>query len=422
MNRRVAVTGLGAVTPLGNDAETTWDGLVEGRSGIGPITTFDASTFPVRIGGMVRGFDVAPYLPAPGFDRYFTRAAGFGFAAADQAMRQAAPGTAYAPWECGVVMGASAGRPEQQELAEVMAAYDRGEVIPQGPTAMLLRRQNLGADAIARRWGLEGPLVGISTACSASTHAIGEAYRHIQEGDAELIVTGGYDALTTWLDVLGFTLLGALAEGFNDDPARASRPFDKDRAGFVLAEGAVALVLEDLASAVARGATVLAEIVGYGSTLNAYRITDAPPDGSGPIQSMERALEDAGMGPADVDCVVAHGTSTPGNDASETVAIRAVFGDDADRVAVTSPKSMVGHLTAASGALNALIGVRAIQTGTVPPTINLETPDPRLDLDYVPNKARPVPVRAVVANAFAFGGTNGSLVVREYAEAAEAGS
>jgi 3-oxoacyl-[acyl-carrier-protein] synthase II len=416
MNRRVAVTGLGAVTPLGNDAESTWDGLVSGRSGIGPITTFDASTFPVRIGGMVRDFEVAPHLPSPGFDRHFSRAAGFGFAAAGEAMRQADPGRAYRPDRCGIAMGASAGRPEQQELAEVMAAYGRGEVIPQGPLSLLLRQQNLGVEAMARRWRLEGPMIGVSTACSASTHAIGEAFRHIQEGDAELMVAGGHDALTTWLDVLGFTLLGALADGYDDDPRRASRPFDKDRAGFVLAEGAVALVLEDLDAARARGASVLAEVAGYGSTLNAYRITDAPPDGTGPIQSMERALADAGLKPADVDCVVAHGTSTPGNDLSETVAVREVFGPDAYRVAVTAPKSMTGHLTAASGALNALVGIRAIQTGIVPPTINLDTPDPKLDLDYVPDKARHMRVRAAVANAFAFGGTNGTLVLRGHEE------
>jgi 3-oxoacyl-[acyl-carrier-protein] synthase II len=296
-----------------------------------------------------------------------------------------------------------------------MAAYRRSgghDVIPQAPTSLLRRQQNVGVEAMARRWGLEGPMIGVSTACSASTHAIGEAFRHIQDGDARLMLAGGFDSLTTWLDVLGFTLLGALAEGFDDDPERASRPFDRDRVGFVLGEGAVALVLEDLDAARERGAEVLAELVGYGSSLNAYRITDAPPDGSGPILSMAMALSDAGMSPADVDCVVAHGTSTPGNDVCETVAIREVFGPDAHRVAVSSPKSMTGHLTAASGALNALVAVQAIRTSTVPPTINLDNPDPRLDLDYVPREARRTRVRAAVANAFAFGGTNGSLVLR----------
>lgn len=415
MTARVAVTGLGAVTPVGNDVDSTWRSMVAGRSGVGPISTFDASTFPIRIAASVKDFDLRPYLPDPRYGRHLSRAAGFGFAAADQAMRQAGAAGAYAPEERGIAMGASAGRPEEQELVEVMAAYQRSgghDVIPQAPTSLLLRQQNVGVEAVARRWRLEGPMIGVSTACSASTHAIGEAFRQVQEGDAKLMVAGGYDSLTTWLDVLGFTLLGALAAGYNDDPEHASRPFDRDRVGFVLGEGAVALVLEDLDAARERGAEVLAELVGYGSSLNAYRITDAPPDGSGPILSMASALADAGLTPSDVDCIVSHGTSTPGNDVCETVAIREVFGPDAYRVAVSSPKSMTGHLTAASGALNALVGVRAIQTGTVPPTINLQNPDPKLDLDYVPNRARDMEVRAVLANAFAFGGTNGSLVLR----------
>lgn len=415
MTARVAITGLGAVTPVGNDTATTWDALAAGVSGVGQITTFDARTFPIQIGGMVEDFDLDPYLPDLRDGRHLSRAAGFGFAAADQALRHAGAETAYLPHERGIAMGASAGRPDEQELADVLGAYHRSDghdVIPQGPTSLLLRQQNVGVAAVARRWGLEGPMIGVSTACSASTHAIGEAFRHIQEGDAKLMVAGGFDALTTWLDVLGFTLLGALAAGFNEDPQRASRPFERDRVGFVLGEGAVALVLEDLDSALARGAEVLAELVGYGSSLNAYRITDAPPNGTGPIQSMDWALKDAGLTPADVDLVIAHGTSTPGNDLCETVAIREVFGADAHRLAVTAPKSMTGHLTAASGALNVLIGVQAIRTGIVPPTLNLEMPDPKLDLDYVPHKARHTEVRAAVANAFAFGGTNGTLVLR----------
>jgi 3-oxoacyl-[acyl-carrier-protein] synthase II len=419
VSARVAVTGLGAVTPVGNDAETTWESLIAGRSGVGPITTFDAGTFPVRIGGMVRGFDVGPYLDDPRLRRQLSRAASFGVAAADEAMRHADARGAYDPAECGIAMGASAGRPEEQELARVMAAFQRSgghDVIPQAPTSLLLRQQNVGSAMVASRWGLQGPMIGVSTACSASTHAIGEAFRHIQEGDAKLMVAGGYDALTTWLDVLGFTLLGALTQDHNDDPEHASRPFSRDRTGFVLGEGAVALVLEDLEAAQARGAQVLAEVTGYGTSLNAYRITDAPPDGSGPIHSMRRALEDARMTPAGIDCIVAHGTSTPGNDVCETVAIKEVFGADAYRLVVTSPKSMTGHLTAASGALNVLVAVRALQTATVPPTVNLDVPDPKLDLDYVPNLARCTDLRAVVTNAFAFGGTNGTLVLNRAAE------
>lgn len=412
---RVAVTGLGAVTPVGNDAESTWRALVDGRSGIGPITTFDASTLPVRIVGEVKDFAIESHLPDSSFGRRLNRAGAFGFAAADEAMSQAGAAGVYEPYERAIVMGASAGRPSPDDLGRVLRAYHnsgRLEVLPQPPTALLLRQQNVGVGEIARRWDLQGPMVGLSTACAASTHAIGEAFRLIEEGDAKLVLAGGFDALTTWIDVLGFTLLGALTDDYNDDPERASRPFDATRSGFVLAEGAAAVLLEDLEAARARGARVLAELVGYGSSLNAYRITDAPADGSGPDLSMSWALKDAGLTPQDIDYVVAHGTGTLGNDLCETAAIREVFGPDAYRIAVSSPKSMTGHLTAASGALNVLVAVRAIGENVVPPTTNLEHPDPKLDLDYVPKKARAMEVRAVVANAFAFGGTNASLVLQ----------
>jgi 3-oxoacyl-[acyl-carrier-protein] synthase II len=258
-----------------------------------------------------------------------------------------------------------------------------------------------------------GPLTGISTACSGSGHAIGEAYRTIQDGDADLMLAGGYDSLTTWLDVLGFSLLGALARDHNDDPRSASRPFDAHRSGFVLGEGAVAVVLEERGHARARGAAVLAEILGYGCTLNAWRITDSPPDGSGAIEAMQEALRDASIEPAGVDYVVAHGTSTPGNDAAETTAIKKVFGAHARRLMVSSPKSIAGHLTAAAAGLNLLAAVGAIRDGVVPPTINLRTPDRGFDLDYVPLHARRAAVHTAMINAFAFGGTNTVIVVGE---------
>lgn len=256
--------------------------------------------------------------------------------------------------------------------------------------------------------------MGVSTACSGSGHAIGEAFRAIQEGDATLMVVSGFDSLTSWMDVLGFSLLGALTDRYNDDPQAASRPFDGERSGFVLGEGGVLFVLEELESALARGARVHAEVLGYGSSLNAWRITDSPPDGSGAIESMARAIADAGVGTADIDYVVAHGTSTHGNDQSETVAIKKVFGDDAARLVISSPKSMAGHLTSAGAALNVLAAVGAIRESLVPPTINLTSPDRKLDLDYVPNTARERPVSHALINAFAFGGTNISLVVGGY--------
>ncbi|WP_306357735.1 MULTISPECIES: beta-ketoacyl synthase [unclassified Nocardia] len=264
---------------------------------------------------------------------------------------------------------------------------------------------------MARILDATGPMVGISTACSGSGHAIGEAYRLIQEGDADLMLAGGYDSLTSWLDVLGFSLLGALATGYEDDPTRASRPFDATRSGFVLGEGAVVFVVEELESARRRDAPILAEILGYAATLNAWRITDSPPDGNGAVQVMEGAIAESGVGPEGIDYVVAHGTSTPGNDESETVAVKKVFGDDAYRLLVSSPKSMAGHLTAAGAALNVLAAVGAIRHSLVPPTVNHQTPGRGMDLDYVPGTARPAVVRAALINAFAFGGTNTSLVI-----------
>jgi 3-oxoacyl-[acyl-carrier-protein] synthase II len=255
-------------------------------------------------------------------------------------------------------------------------------------------------------------MITVSTACTASAHSIGEAFRRIQEGEAKLMLTGGYDALTTWFDLIGFGLLGALTKDFDEEPERASRPFDKERSGFVLGEGAATIVLEDFEEARGRGARIYAELVGYGSSMNAYRMTDPPPDGGGVTLAIANAVSDSGLRPDEIDYVVAHGTSTPGNDATETLALKQVFGDHAHRLAISSPKSMTGHLTCGAGALNVLVGTRAMTDGVVPPTINLEEPDPKCDLDYVPSHAREMEVRAVLANAFAFGGTNGCLVLK----------
>ncbi len=415
--RRVAVTGLGAVTPVGNDAPSTWEALVAGRSGIGPITTFDAETFPVRIGGMVKDFDLGQRLSDHRhLRRRLSRAGSFGVAAALEALEDAGVGPEdYEPYERGISMGASVGRPDLQELVEmshVIKTSDGHVLARQAPSSVLLRDQNVAVKSMALLGDFEGPSFSVSTACSASAHALGEAFRHIQEGDAKLMLAGGYDALTTWFDVIGFGLLGALTKDHADEPERASRPFDAERSGFVVGEGAVVAVLEEWDSARARGAHVYAELVGYGSSMNAYRMTDPPPDGGGVTLSIQRTLEDAGAEPEEVDYVVAHGTSTPGNDICETIAIKQVFGDHAYRLAVSSPKSMTGHLTCAAGALNLLVGARAIQDGVVPPTINYEHPDPKLDLDYVPNEARQMEVRAALVNSFAFGGTNACLLLR----------
>jgi 3-oxoacyl-[acyl-carrier-protein] synthase II len=413
--RRVAITGLGAVTPVGNDAETTWQSLVAGRSGIRKIDTFDAETFPVTIAGLVEGFDLAERVPESRARRHLSRAAGFGVAASLEALDDAGiDGNSYTPGEKGIAVGGSVGRPDLYELVEMswqIKSSEGRDLYRQAPSTVLLRDQNVAPASVARLADFEGPMITVSTACTASAHALGEAFRAVQDGDAKLMLTGGYDALTTWFDVIGFGLLGALTQHHADEPEKASRPFDKDRAGFVLGEGAIMAVLEDWESAEARGARIYAELLGYGSSMNAYRMTDPPPDGGGVTLAMDMAIKDSGLAPEAIDYVSAHGTSTHGNDKTETLAIKQVFGDHAGKLAISSVKSMTGHLTCAAGALNLLASVRAISDGVVPPTINLETPDPDCDLDYVPNESRKLDVSASLVNSFAFGGTNGCLVV-----------
>ncbi|MFF0636212.1 beta-ketoacyl-[acyl-carrier-protein] synthase family protein [Nocardia sp. NPDC004151] len=416
--RRVVVTGVGAVTPLGVDAPSTWDGLVAGRNAIGPLTTFDCTTFPVRIAGLVpESFDPATAIPATADRRWVSRPGLFGLAAVGEALRSAGLDAEqpYPPSDRGVAMGASVGRPDLGMVLRVSELRSRtgkpDAFVRPAPSATLTGNQNLALNAMVRLIGATGPMVGIHTACAGSGHALGEAFRLIQEGDARMMVAGGYDSLTTWADILGFGLLGAMTDRYNDDPAAASRPFDADRSGFVIGEGAVSFVLEDHDSALERGAPILGELLGYGSTMNAWRITDSPPDGAGAIEAMESALTESGLGTADIDYIAAHGTSTPGNDVSETRAIKKVFGDDAYRLVVSSPKSMAGHLTAGAAALNLLAALGAIRDAVVPPTRNLDTPDRALDLDYVPHRARRMPVRAAMINALAFGGSNTCLVV-----------
>lgn len=419
--KRLAITGIGAVTPLGNDAASTWQGLRDGRSGIRPLETFDATTFPVRIAGQVQGFSDA-MIPAEHDRRYLSRAASFGVAAAYEALRDAGEGwDEIDPYDRGAAIGGTVGRPELQELVDMshlLASTGQRSFYRQAPGDVLLRDQNVGVASIARAGDCRGPLISVSTACAGAAHAFGEAYRRVTDGECRVMLSGGFDALTTWMDVLGFSLLGALTNQYNDDPVRGSRPFDADRSGFVLGEGAVVAVLEDWDSAVARGARIHAEIVGYSSTLNAYRITDSPPDGGGAISAMRGALVESGLAPEDIDYVVAHGTGTPGNDLSETVAIKEVFGEHAYALAVSSPKSMTGHLTSAAAGVNLIAALGALREQVVPPTLNLERQDPKLDLDYVPHTAKPRQVRAVMVNAFAFGGTNASYVVRHAGELA----
>ncbi|HUG82917.1 MAG TPA: beta-ketoacyl-[acyl-carrier-protein] synthase family protein [Euzebya sp.] len=417
---RVVITGIGAVTPLGNDAETTWQHLRDGVSGVGRISTFDPTGFPVRIGGMVKDFTLDPHLANPSQRRHLNRPGEFGLAAAAEALRASGVqgSGAYEPWEKGISVAGSVGRPSVAEIGdmahEMSPAGGAGAIARAAPADVLRNSQNMAALQIARVADCEGPMRCVSTACAGAAHAVGEALRMVQHDDAACVVAGGYDALTEWLDVIGFGLLGALTTEHDDHPEKASRPFAVDRAGFVIGEGAVMVVVEREDRALARGAPILAELAGYGTSLNAYRITDAPPSGEGPDVAMRAALRDAGMAPTDIDHIAVHGTGTPGNDPSETNAIKAVFGAHAEHLLLSSGKSMTGHLTGAAAGLGLLGAVRAITDGVVHPTINLDVPDPACDLDYVPHVAREALVRAALVHAFAFGGTNAVLAVRAH--------
>jgi 3-oxoacyl-[acyl-carrier-protein] synthase II len=413
----VVITGVGAVTPVGRDAESTWQGLKAGKSGIQRIDYYDVESFPVRIAGICSGFDPDEQLPDPGVAKYLHRGERFGVAAAAEAIRNAGlESGAYDPADMGVVLGGSVARPELQEFSDAFAVRSAShghEMHRFPPSKTLCDSQNTAAWEAARLAGAAGPVIGVSTACTASAHALGEAFRMMQDGETKMMLAGGFDALTSWCDLLGFTLLGALTPEYNDDPEHASRPFDKNRSGFVLGEGGVVMVLEHRDAAEERGATIMAELAGYSSSLNAYRMTDPPPDGGGAVIAMNAALNDAGITAADVDYVVAHATSTPAGDVSETNAIKRVFGDDNSKFVVTSPKSMTGHSTCAASALNLLAGIYAMRDSVVSPTVNVDDQDPECDLDCVANHAREMNVDVVLVNGFAFGGTNGALVARK---------
>jgi len=403
----VVVTGLGAVTPVGNDAATTWDALTQGRSGIGPITRFDASGDRVRIAGEVTGFDPAAYLDHKRVRRS-ARFAQFAVAAAREAVRDAGLAELDADRTGVVVNTAVTGFPEIQGGVESL--HDRGaqRVSPYFVSSVI---PNMPACEVAMDLGVHGPVTAGALACASGVYALLDARRLILAGEADVVIAGGTDAGITSVMLAGLTNMGALSRR-NDEPERASRPFDADRDGFVFGEGAVLLVLESAAHARARGAVPYAELAGGALTSDAFHVSAPDPSGAQPVAAIRQALDRTGTGPSDIDYICAHGTSTKINDVTETQAIRTALGPRADHVAVSSPKSMVGHLIGAAGSLSALVCALAIRDGLVPPTINQDTPDPECDLDYVPDKARPMPVRAALVNAFGFGGQNCVAVLR----------
>lgn len=407
--RRVVVTGAGIVSPVGNELEVAWRNVVEGHSGIGPITEFDVSDFSTRFGGCVRDFDAAQYLPAKEL-RKIDPFMHYGIAAAEQAVVGAGLGDAgYASERIGVALGSGIGG--IGTIEGNYARYAEGGPRKISPFFVPGSIINMISGYVSIMHGFRGPNIALVTACTTSTHCIGMAARIIAYGDADAMVAGGAEYATTPLGLGGFCSARALSTR-NDEPERASRPWDQERDGFVLSNGGAALVLEEFEAAKRRGATIFAELAGFGMSGDAHHITAPPEDGEGARLCMVAALRDAGLNPDDVDYINAHGTSTQLGDVAETQAIKAAFGDHASKLAVSSTKSTTGHLLGAAGAVEAVFSVLAIRDQVLPPTINLENPDPVCDLDYVPNEARRTDVRAVVSNSFGFGGTNGSLVFR----------
>jgi 3-oxoacyl-[acyl-carrier-protein] synthase II len=400
--RRVVVTGIGVVTPVGSTVETMWKSLVAGRSGVDTIRRIDASTFPTTIGAEVRDFDEARGPAEPELRALLDRKNRFGWAAAADALTESGL-LHHRPRRIGIALGTESRRPAF--LAELAAGRH-----DEGPEAHLRYSPFVIAGALAAHYDLTGPQFTVSTACTSGTQALGAAYHVIRNNRADAMLAGGCDSLIDPLMLTGFSLLGALSKR-NDDPAHASRPFDLHRDGFVLGEGAGMLVLEELEHARSRGAYIHGEVLGYASTSNAYRLTDSPPDGQGAYLAMAGALADAGLQPGDIDYINAHGTSTQQNDRSETVAVKRCFGDLAARVPISSTKSMMGHLVNAGGAVELIVCLLTITRGVITPTINYDVPDPECDLDYVPNTARTATVRRALSNSFGFGGINATVIV-----------
>ena len=411
MSRRVVVTGVGLVTSLGIGTDVSWQGLLSGVSGAGPITKFDATAFSTRFAAEVKGFEPTAFIEKKDvkkmdlFIQYAIAASQF---AMDDARLVVTPAIAE---RVGVFIASGIGGFTTIEREH--RAFLEGGPRRISPFFIPSAIINLASGQVSIRFGAKGPNSATCTACTASAHAVGDAFEIIKRDAADVMIAGGSEAAVCAMGVGGFAAMRALSAR-NDDPARASRPFDKDRDGFVLGEGAGILVLEVLEHAVARGATIYCELVGYGMSGDAYHMTGQPEDGSGAVRVMRVALASAGVGPEVVDYINAHGTSTPINDPTETLAVKRVFGDHAHRLAVSSTKSMTGHLLGAAGGLEAGISALALRHQILPPTINHETPDPACDLDYVPNTARPATVRYALSNSFGFGGTNGALLFKRY--------
>jgi 3-oxoacyl-[acyl-carrier-protein] synthase II len=411
MKRRVVVTGLGLITPLGTGIQKTWEGICKGASGIDRITTFDTSEFPVQIAGEVKDFNAEDFIERKEIkkmDVFIQYALSAGSMAIEDAGLKITEENAD---RVGVIVGAGIGGIQTIERYHSVLLENGQRRISPFFIPMLIT--NLAAGQISMRFGARGPNSCVTTACAAGTHAIGDSFKIIQRGDADAMIAGGSESAITPLTIAGFANMKALSSR-NDSPQKASRPFDVERDGFVIAEGAGIIVLEELEVALARRAKIYAEVIGYGMTADAYHMTAPDPEGRGVVNCMRVALRDAGIAPEAVNYINAHGTSTPYNDKHETTAIKHVFGEHVHQLAVSSTKSMTGHLLGAAGGVEAAFCALALSEGIVPPTINYEHPDPECDLDYVPNHARHIDLENVISNSFGFGGTNACIVLKKY--------
>lgn len=411
MSRRVVVTGMGVVIPTGIGVETAWQNVCEGRSGIGPLTRFDTSGFETKIAAEVKDFNPELYIEKKEIKKMdlFIQ---YALAAACEAVEDSR--LEVTPENCeriGVIVGTGlGGLPTIERYHSVLLERGPSRI---SPFFIPMLIANLAAGQIAIRFGVKGPNTCVVTACATGGHCIGDAFRAISYGDADAIIAGGTEANITPLTVGGFNAMKALSTR-NEEPEKACRPFEKNRDGFVIAEGAGIVILEELEFALKRGAKIYAELVGYGYTGDAYHITAPSPEGDGAIRCMRMALKDAGLKPEEIDHINAHGTSTQLNDLTETQAIKAVFGDYAGSIPISATKSMTGHLLGAAGSTEAIFSLLAIRDGILPPTLNYEEPDPECNLDYVPNVARHITIKTAMSNAFGFGGTNATLVFKKY--------
>ena len=411
MGRRVVVTGVGLVTPLGTGVEKTWSALCAGKSGIGPITRFDASEVGVNIAAEVKDFQVEDHIDKK-VAKHLDLFVQYAVAAAGEALKDAALQITdeNAPRVASIMGCGLGGLPTIEKYHQVAMEKGTKRITPFFIPMVI---PNMGAGQISIIYGTKGPNLSLTTACAAGTHAVGEAFRSIVNDECDVAVTGGSESVICPLAVGGFHAMKALSTR-NDQPEKASRPFDRDRDGFIISEGAGVLILEELEHALARGAKIYAEVAGYGLSSDGYHMAAPPEDGNGASRCMQMALKDAGMRPEDVDYINAHGTSTPLNDVVETRAIKTAFGDQAYKLAISSTKSMTGHMLGGAGGIEAVFTALSIKHQIAPPTMNLENPSPECDLDYVPNQARKMKIRAAMSNSFGFGGTNAVLIMKQY--------